>query len=633
MGPAVIAVEVPIVLLTRPLHWRPTVQTKEERGGRAAGVDLEPPSHPQLLRRLRSEAGTLQTHFGRLLERSRARLSGPAEDRVDFSEERLSSPQGMRSNSAPGRMQLDPNVELVMRALLPGAGVIPRPDLVGLVRQVSQHSGRSHGAEADSEDGEDFSELASVNEEEDARQEWAFQAAFDGAAFDWSVAGSLPSPQPDVEEVPRAVLTDVAAQPAPDARCAICLQDVDQLILQCQHSFCAQCLSEQLAARWPGPRVVFSYLQCALCRAPLEHESLVPLLVEHQELQQRVAGIALRKFIEDGLDEELNRELGRPAADEEMRARAEGMMAVYSCFDCEEPFCGGRVDCAQEQDLEQAQLRCHQCEWEALATVDDLRCMVHGHRFAIFKCGSCCDLAVWDCGFAHFCERCHNEHNSDGVKEHPCPGPERCPLGLPHPRNNIRDRHRPFVAGCTGCLGFAFEHDQHVGGGGHGFGYPKRDWFSYASGGELLAAIGEEEVRGRLRGKPPPIPRGGCAAECAERLLLCEQGISSAALLLEAAGGGQLCSDTQRAKVLRQRLVAVGLSGDGKPLECASRLLLLLRAEGPQAILALEAREAAWDASRAAARAAREVMMRPGRRARSERQKLAMEYFLKRDNA
>merc|ERR1712224_495755 len=76
--------------------------------------------------------------------------------------------------------------------------------------------------------------------------------------------------------------------------------------------------------------------------------------------------------------------------------------------------------------------------------------MYHGPGSAIFKCDYCCDLAVWDCGepLGHFCDRCHR--NAGSNEYFPCPGPELCVLGIPHPPND--DANRSFVCGCTRCI-------------------------------------------------------------------------------------------------------------------------------------------------------------------------------------
>mmetsp|Transcript_134429 Transcript_134429/g.218763 ORF Transcript_134429/g.218763 Transcript_134429/m.218763 type:complete len:528 (-) Transcript_134429:114-1697(-) len=376
---------------------------------------------------------------------------------------------------------------------------------------------------------------------------------------------------------------------APSVECAVCMEETcDLMELECGHKFCNDCLQQQLAARWPGPRIVFAYLQCALCRAPVAHPELESLLVEHIHLKQRVVDIAVDRFKKDGLLNDLVQKLDREATWEEIRMHAEVEMAMFMCGDCNDPYCGGRADCAalmQEQAAEQPR-RCNECDWNAQAQANDRRCMAHGHRFAIYKCDSCCDVSVWCCDGHHYCDRCHADPCTD--KHYPCPGPAQCPLGIAHPPNttgNIYDdmKHPSFVIGCSACLGFEDEKQEDLGGpAGYNFGYPHRDWADFDDGGDLLKKVGEEEVRARLRAVRPPLPADGHAAECAERLLLHEQGVRTPEALLAASS----------AAALRQRLREAGLSGDGQPLECAQRLLFLLVNKPLESLKLWDAREA-----------------------------------------
>mmetsp|Transcript_10287 Transcript_10287/g.23169 ORF Transcript_10287/g.23169 Transcript_10287/m.23169 type:complete len:507 (+) Transcript_10287:104-1624(+) len=313
---------------------------------------------------------------------------------------------------------------------------------------------------------------------------------------------------PPLEEIP-------APSPSKELQgtCAVCFEEGSVLQLDCEHTYCLECLEGQLAARWPGPRVTFQYLQCALCRAPLQHDLIEDSLEKHRELRDRIVAVAARKFCEDSSPDE---------RDENVEARAEAEMTVYMCGDCSEPYCAGRVDCAvaaAEAEVAQ-QHRCHECEWATLAKRDDRRCMIHGHRFAMFKCDSCCAVATWNCYSNHYCERCHNQAGQ--AKYYPCPGPELCPLGIPHPRNVEAihgDTMTSFVLGCTACLGCEEATDAEFSEQNH-FGYPERNWLSFNSGAQMLASIGEQEVRDRLAAQSTAV---GSSEECANQLLLLEK--------------------------------------------------------------------------------------------------------------
>jgi len=166
---------------------------------------------------------------------------------------------------------------------------------------------------------------------------------------------------------------------------------------------------------------------------------------------------------------------------------------------------------------------CPSCEWTSAAEANDHRCMVHGHRYAMFKCDSCCAVATWNCFSNHYCERCHNQ--ACDPKHYPCPGPEKCCLGMPHPPNHeakhMQDVTASFCIGCTGCLGFEASddlefNDKNV------FGFPMRNWAGFANGEAVVAAIGEHEVRARLKVREPTLVAEQdalCAVLCADWLL------------------------------------------------------------------------------------------------------------------
>jgi hypothetical protein len=390
-----------------------------------------------------------------------------------------------------------------------------------------------------------------------------------------------------------------------EPQCGVCLEQNDPLVLTCSHCFCKPCLTQQVDSRWPGPRVTFGYLNCGLCRESLAHMELDALLTEHIALKQKAVDIAEHKFRDDGLVDKLCSELGRTATSKEIRARAEAEMAIYMCADCNEVYCGGRVECAQDEQLVPEKLKCHECQWASLAGPNDRRCMVHGHRYAMFKCDSCCDIAVWNCEYHHYCERCHAE--ACEPKKYPCPGPDLCPLGMPHPRNlgadlneaeAADDHHQPFVIGCAACLGLTDDDLQDGSEEHHEWGYPSRDFDGYKNGEALLADLGDKEIRDRLHIRKSPLSQKGTSVECAERLLLHEQRLTTAQALLMSVGG------ISGRKLLAQRLLAVGLKAHGQPLELAERLLLLRD------------------------RTVKELSISPSRKLQHERQRRAIAYAL-----
>lgn len=257
------------------------------------------------------------------------------------------------------------------------------------------------------------------------------------------------------------------------------------------------------------------------------HEELQSQLAVHRDLKSRAEKVAVQKFHDDNLVEELAKKLGRDATEEEITARAVVEMAVLQCGDCQEPYCAGRIDCATAAQYDEAEVpvaRCPDCEWSQLAVANDHRCMVHGHRFAMFKCDSCCSVATWNCFSNHYCERCHNQAGT--AKHYPCPGPELCPLGMLHPPNqeaiHCSGNFASFCIGCTACFGCQEEQEELEFNENNVFGFPQRDWLQHSSGKQVLELIGEDEVRARLKILQPNLveQHNQLSAElCADRLL------------------------------------------------------------------------------------------------------------------
>jgi hypothetical protein len=138
------------------------------------------------------------------------------------------------------------------------------------------------------------------------------------------------------------------------------------------------------------------------------------------------------------------------------------------CVDCHEPYCGGLINCAQDlEEIDESNLRCQECTFKKLDLEQkekepkDYRCFTHGYKSAVYKCDSCCSIATYDCIYNHYCDRCHNQAYLD--KNYPCPGPEKCPLGIIHPPNlpakhsGLQNAPVPFVLGCSKCIGAGAE--------------------------------------------------------------------------------------------------------------------------------------------------------------------------------
>lgn len=253
--------------------------------------------------------------------------------------------------------------------------------------------------------------------------------------------------------------------------CGICLEesddkndDVNGAIIKlksCQHQAHLSCLKQQLRARWASNRISFNYLLCGECRTPLEHDTLNVHLQPHLLLKQEVERICLQQAQADGLIENIEAEMGTSPGD--TVALCMSKLSCYLCSKCYQPFCGGRVECGQDDNIDVTSLKCPSCAFTSMSSSPSMekdspivwfgKCHKHGYKFAVYKCDSCCAVATWDCRTNHYCTRCHNQASS--VKNYACPGRSSCPLGIDHPPNREGVHgtvDEGFVIGCSKCF-------------------------------------------------------------------------------------------------------------------------------------------------------------------------------------
>jgi hypothetical protein len=286
------------------------------------------------------------------------------------------------------------------------------------------------------------------------------------------------------------------------AMCYICMDDDKEDMIQltsCQHSAHVGCIRSQLQAKWTGKRISFGYMTCGECRMPLAHPDLTEDIESHDVLKRQVEMLCYNKCQEDDLLESILEEM-KPSSedanenggelplpgevpdrpDAAVVARCAEILSCFLCSQCDTPFCGGRVDCAEDAALDVSKLMCPSCAFEeplpmcfteeeeeafiiASASSDKTcqcsnsklngKCYEHGYKFAIYKCDSCCAVATWDCRTNHYCERCHSQAYDE--KNYPCPGKESCPLGIDHPPNTSAvhgNNDDGFVLGCSKCF-------------------------------------------------------------------------------------------------------------------------------------------------------------------------------------
>lgn len=79
--------------------------------------------------------------------------------------------------------------------------------------------------------------------------------------------------------------------------------------LDCQHIFHLDCLLSILKKKWPGPRIVFNYLDCLMCKKRIRAaycQELSQILMEAEHYEKDVIKKALERGKHEGLDKEEN---------------------------------------------------------------------------------------------------------------------------------------------------------------------------------------------------------------------------------------------------------------------------------------------------------------------------------------
>jgi hypothetical protein len=264
------------------------------------------------------------------------------------------------------------------------------------------------------------------------------------------------------------------------------------ITLTCGHRWHLDCIKQQLEHARPNPakRLVFTGCTCAKCgtvcsdHPQLQHvaRQVDSLRLRVQALIQEQVGVEIENNENDGQNNTTNQEL---------LDRAWKKYAFYLCANCQEPYFGGTIECADQVDGEIIDAKdrlCETCRETATrhSSGDGIIICRHvaQHRsFLVWKCRYCCRPANFVCyGNVHFCESCH-ERNTKRVQQQqdrqrqqqypaataappplepiPCPGGAACPF--PKPRNasqsenqqqyhvNVPTSDGEQIYGCTLC--------------------------------------------------------------------------------------------------------------------------------------------------------------------------------------
>ena len=235
--------------------------------------------------------------------------------------------------------------------------------------------------------------------------------------------------------------------------CAICFEPLhcsETITLKCGHRWHLDCIKEQLAHAQPSKtsRLLFSGCKCAKCNVFCDHPALEHFTRRTDILRKKVDVLLVEQLKIDSSEEwkSVQCDNGLKTA---MLDSARRSYAFYLCGACEEPYFGGTINCADQEDGETylpEQRLCGACSPKSVAVCDQT---VEHRAFHIWKCRYCCRPSTFVCyGNVHFCDMCH-ERNSERderkkrgevtapLEAIPCPG-ENCE----YPKKKECNRHR-----------------------------------------------------------------------------------------------------------------------------------------------------------------------------------------------
>lgn len=198
--------------------------------------------------------------------------------------------------------------------------------------------------------------------------------------------------------------------------CAICFESLtngETITLKCGHRWHLSCIRQQIAFAQPSKtsRILFSGCKCAKCNVFCDHPALENLTRRTDALRSKVEGL---------IEEQLKIDAPQAWKDARDAASKAALLdslgrsyAFYLCGACEEPYFGGTVACADQEDgdrLLPAERLCGSCSPKSTVVCD--RSTEHG-AFHVWKCRYCCRPSTFVCyGNVHFCNACH-ERNSE----------------------------------------------------------------------------------------------------------------------------------------------------------------------------------------------------------------------------
>jgi E3 ubiquitin-protein ligase MYCBP2 len=100
--------------------------------------------------------------------------------------------------------------------------------------------------------------------------------------------------------------------------------------------------------RWPGPRIVFGYLDCPGCKARISAPDCPELhkeIVESEKIEAEVEKKAVERAKFENLDKDARLKDPNDIFYNNLQKFAMFKLAYYQCFKCKTAYFGGMKDC------------------------------------------------------------------------------------------------------------------------------------------------------------------------------------------------------------------------------------------------------------------------------------------------
>lgn len=260
--------------------------------------------------------------------------------------------------------------------------------------------------------------------------------------------------------------------------CAICFESLDggeeTLTLTCGHRWHTSCLKQQLQHALPSKsqRLLFSGCRCAKCNVFCDHPELNHLTRRTDALREKVDAL-----VEEQLKADVPHAFERARQQQKHDRHAKSKLldegrrnyAFYLCGGCDEPYFGGTVECADEQEGELTASEDRLCQSCSPKSQEICQFVEHG-AYHVWKCRYCCNPASFVCyGNVHFCKPCHDRNNTQRTRSRGsgrgdnhipalegsrCKGGTNCPFPKPqgqtaHKNGSTRDCEQVYY--CAWC--------------------------------------------------------------------------------------------------------------------------------------------------------------------------------------